>query len=283
MHDTMYSTRTAYPPTRSRRAPPRHHRVREAEDDRRDSRCQRVAHVELESRSRICSWTLRLVSRALLVGPQHCEMRGALLGSRRGGAQQPHNTAARGLDLFPLHSHTCRPPRPRGVARRRRSTYRAPDDHIHALLTAPDRALARRDARPLLVRQQRRAARKLRPGPHWRHNRSGPLLLYFGNEGAIEDFWNASGALFELAPPLTRSSSRSASLSERCLPRRKIARFDAHAPLPHGGAGACGMADGPQREKRSCSAARRRLWHRPLRSARTAGCCRRGTGSSIRS
>ena len=37
---------------------------------------------------------------------------------------------------------------------------------------------------------------------HWRHNRSGPLLLYFGNEGAIEDFWNASGALFELAPPL---------------------------------------------------------------------------------
>eukprot|EP00466_Bigelowiella_natans_P011168 jgi/Bigna1/72016/fgenesh1_pg.18_\ len=33
-------------------------------------------------------------------------------------------------------------------------------------------------------------------------DRSGPLLVYFGNEGKIEDFYNASGAIFEIAQEL---------------------------------------------------------------------------------
>ena len=55
---------------------------------------------------------------------------------------------------------------------------------------------------------------------HWRHNRSGPLLMYFGNEGAIEDFWNASGALFELAPPHSSvtAPSRSAAMLHPAAP-----------------------------------------------------------------
>eukprot|EP00040_Diaphanoeca_grandis_P026200 m.146472 g.146472 ORF g.146472 m.146472 type:complete len:537 (-) comp30480_c0_seq4:244-1854(-) len=32
------------------------------------------------------------------------------------------------------------------------------------------------------------------------HDPGGPLLVYFGNEGQIEDFYNNTGAMFELAP-----------------------------------------------------------------------------------
>ncbi len=35
---------------------------------------------------------------------------------------------------------------------------------------------------------------------HWSAARDGPLLVYFGNEGRVGDFWNNSGALFEIAP-----------------------------------------------------------------------------------
>ena len=34
---------------------------------------------------------------------------------------------------------------------------------------------------------------------HWK-TADGPLLVYFGNEGALEDFWNNTGFMFELAP-----------------------------------------------------------------------------------
>ena len=29
---------------------------------------------------------------------------------------------------------------------------------------------------------------------------TGPILFYFGNEGGIEDFYNNSGAMFDMAP-----------------------------------------------------------------------------------
>ena len=39
------------------------------------------------------------------------------------------------------------------------------------------------------------------------HRPGGPLLMYFGNEGAIEDFYgNSGGLMFELAPKLNASS-----------------------------------------------------------------------------
>ena len=82
------------------------------------------------------------------------------------------------------------------------STYRAPG----GISCAPRRSrpsAGATHARPLLFDSNATFRQKfLVHDAHWRHNRSGPLLLYFGNEGAIEDFWNASGALFELAPPL---------------------------------------------------------------------------------
>ena len=33
----------------------------------------------------------------------------------------------------------------------------------------------------------------------WKRS-TGPILFYFGNEGGIEDFYNNSGAMFDLAP-----------------------------------------------------------------------------------
>ncbi|GAB5371193.1 hypothetical protein AAMO2058_001558200 [Amorphochlora amoebiformis] len=36
----------------------------------------------------------------------------------------------------------------------------------------------------------------------WSPKGSGPILIYFGNEGNIEDFYNNTGLLFELAPKL---------------------------------------------------------------------------------
>ena len=119
---------------------------------------------------------------------------------------------------------------------------------------------------------------------HWRHNRSGPLLLYFGNEGAIEDFWNASGALFELAPPLNalvvalehRYYGASQPFGAKSLDSAHTLRYlSVEQALAD-------MAEFLARKSELLGCARAAA--APSSSAaRTAGCCRRGTGSSIRS
>ena len=79
------------------------------------------------------------------------------------------------------------PPRPTQIL-----SFTQTSDHFRFV---EDAASSRRDPTPRTFAQK-----VLTFDDHWSAAKDGPLLVYFGNEGRIGDFYNNSGALFEIAP-----------------------------------------------------------------------------------